>query len=196
MSYIEWFGRGNISLKGEDMLKIKKIIIIGSFSFLLIGFWGCSRSSGPTMVNQVSLPTPTATPLCGFKILSLTTLQYSTPTSKPTVSPTVLATPIDFSGMTNVITSLAQWQTLYGSTTPPVDFNTQMILVAGLQGGCCKSESISEVCEDSSQVTVSIARINLMAQDCNMSESLDAAVVIPKTAAPIRWKITSQTDAF
>lgn len=170
------------------------LVVVG-FAFLIVGFGGCEKSV-VTMAKVSLQPTATATPLCGFQILSLATLQYVTPTPMTGPTPMPVTTPVSFTGTTNVITSLAQWQAIYGTTTPPVDFNKQMILVGGLQNGCCFIETISDVCEDQSQITVSITRTKLMAQDCNMPEAQDIAVVVPKSAAPVLWEITSLMNAY
>jgi hypothetical protein len=158
-------------------------------------------------------PTPTATPtpVCGFNVVSLShpltpfptpdirwTLADPTPPSKfPSGEGTAVSWGTTFSPMTptpsviavhdpfkeTVIRTLDEWQSYYGSATPPVDFNTQMLLVYVTSRCCMGGQSITNVCEtpDEVQLTMTIRH----SIPCDAMCLIYGAVAVPKTELPV-----------
>jgi hypothetical protein len=101
-------------------------------------------------------PTPEVTAV----VVTFTPTPISTPPPgmTPTPFPPPVFTPGVFTGSTRVLKTLADWQALYGSALPPVDFNSRMIIQALLNHAFLPTMNITDVCEGSSQVTVSLTR--------------------------------------
>jgi hypothetical protein len=85
-----------------------------------------------------------------------------------------------------VLRSLADWQSMYGTgSLPPagIDFSTQMILINTFPACCSGSTSITNVCETSTEIdlTLYIAPRLLCYTVCTGSQS----IAIPKSDLPI-----------
>jgi hypothetical protein len=92
-----------------------------------------------------------------------------------------------------VLRNLTDWKAFYGSLTappPPVDFNSQMILVVAFQG-CFDQPSFLSVCEDSSQVMVSIHDYQGGPHCFSIiNPPATIAVAVPQSNLPLNWKVS------
>ena len=101
---------------------------------------------------------------------------------------------------TYAIRSLADWQAYCGSTnppSPPVDLNTQMILVyyETIRNGWCGGQiTFSSVCQASNQLTVSVSYVNGEQGTMTIGappSTVVQAVTIPISGFPVSWSVTN-----
>jgi hypothetical protein len=179
-------------------MKKISLLLVMAMTFLTAGFWGCGRTPLPTPP-----PAPTATP---------------TATTAPICSSTIIILPIGASGVAGVvglsnyavIRNLTEWQALYSRPfgtspatpipipTPPVNFATQMLVFVANASLCPLSTwSITDVCESSTQVTVSL-NDNQPCVFCSATDGIDnlSAVAVPQSNLPVVWNITTIPCSF
>jgi len=104
-----------------------------------------------------------------------------------TVIPPSPSSALSNSGI-RVIHNQAEWESYYNNgpeTAPPVDFNSQMLVVASVPSPCVNlSLNIRKVCEDDSQVTVYVTSITC--PDCpNCFLMPDRASITSEVAVPL-----------
>lgn len=95
-----------------------------------------------------------------------------------------------------IIRSQADWDALYGSSTPPappVSFSADMLIIVS-NAVCCPSEttSIAQVCEGSSGVSITVSEISPSAQ-CYVvcPGSILSAVAVPNSNLPVTWSVST-----
>ncbi len=159
-----------------------------------------SATPTPTLTATVS-----STPGCGTfynltglqPLTPIITVVFSTPVPTPTRTDNwadITVTPTPSSPVTTfpntpfngaVIQSLAQWQALFGTATPPagVNFNSQMLLVTSLLGGCQGSFGITGACETSTEVEVT--ETGGPGEPCNLVTQNTTAVALPQSNLPV-----------
>jgi hypothetical protein len=144
------------------------------------GFGGVSISDPLTPFPTPEIRwVPTAPPVPTRDVPS----NWSTPDVVQTPTPSVVAGHDPFLG--TVIRTLSEWQSYYGTMTPPVDFDTQTLLVYITDMCCFGSRIISNVCETSDEVQVTMTIPYLSSWGCDLWCSLYGAVAIPKTNLPV-----------
>jgi hypothetical protein len=141
----------------------KRIIYIPVVFGFLVSSLACNKivsiPSAPVPA-PTSTPTPTATavftatstPVCGMAALitlpDLVPMAVYSQTNPPTSAPFC------------VVRNMVDWQAFWGTSSPPVspvDFTTQMLILVENYGICpVRTASITAVCEDSNQVSVSV----------------------------------------
>lgn len=166
--------------------------------------------SGSQTPTSTATPTVTSTPHCGFTVINVNTLYIqSSPTpimtvvvisvatpigtlvwNPPTASVTPNTTPVPYGGQVRVIHTLVDWQNLYGSQTPPVDFSTQLILQAYVENDCFGSASFQQVCEDPNQVTATLFKSNVIL-GCNMVCYMWISAAIDQSNLPVVWQVVT-----
>ncbi len=191
---------------------MKNLLILTSFIVLTLSPWACNRqyplapapnltpTFSPTFTaTATASPTPNLTPVCGFTIYNLGTVQLTgtlLPTGTPITlssSTTISGTPtqVSFIPSTKVIQNLASWQ-LFSSAAPPVDFASQMLIVFFSPGVCPTSVlSVTNVCEGPTQINISATNT----QVCPVCfASVDyvfaTGIAVSQSNLPIVWNIT------
>jgi hypothetical protein len=89
-----------------------------------------------------------------------------------------------------VIRDETDWEAYCGTTTPPlppVDFSSQMILVAAGGWVCNMKPSFVGVCEGTGQVTVNIAPPGTPM--CYIDVNGTVAVAVPNSPSPVVWDV-------
>lgn len=165
----------------------------------------------PQMTVSPSMtPTMTPTPHCGFVNVNVdavnlaisptpdatvTVIQMGTPvatsiwnTPVPSVTPNM--TPAPYGGQVRVLRDLADWQSYYGTQTPPVDFSTKMILQTYVENDCFGRASFQQVCEDSDQVTATLFQENAIL-GCNMVMFRWISAEVDRTNLPVVWQVVT-----
>jgi hypothetical protein len=189
------------------------IILLAFLGFLPLA---CNRflPVGPAPVPLEPTPTPFATPICGFTQVpsfpltpapaatvvevwappfataSMTPIVFSASGTPQAVTPVVY--PIPFNGPTTVLRTLSQFQSFFGNWVPPVDFDTQMVLIGDLPEGCSISDYITGVCEGPNQVTVDLTEelAATTGPQCFHEGISMVPIAIQKSDLPIVWQIT------
>jgi hypothetical protein len=166
--------------------------------------------SGSQTPTSTATPTVTSTPHCGFTVVNINAFNIqSSPTPivtvvvipvatpigttawyLPTSSVTPNTTPVTYGGQVRVIRTLVDWQNLYGSQTPPVDFSTQLILQAYVENDCFSRASFQQVCEDPNQVTATLFKSNAIL-GCNMICYMWISAVVDQSNLPVVWQVVS-----
>ncbi len=174
---------------------MKNIFVLSFLLILCSAPWACDRHI-PVIPTPIATPTPTptvaVTPNCTFTLINLNT--YLTPTATPnsstgwTTSPPA-GTPVTFTGQTRVLRTLSDWQSYYGTQTPPVDFSQQMLLQAYLLIGCITPQQINSACESATQVTVNILQGGT--SGCLVTGYSWATAAVPQSNLPIVWQVYS-----
>jgi hypothetical protein len=165
--------------------------------------WACSRlpvtpsgmtTSTPTpTLNATSTPTPTVTitPDC-YDGTSLPGLSLPSGANLGLFNQT---NPLGGAPFT-IIRSQSDWDTLYGSSTPPappVNFNADMIIIVS-NAVCCPSvnTAIALVCESASGVSITVSEISPTNQCYTVCPgSILSAVTVPNSNLPVTWTVTT-----
>jgi hypothetical protein len=194
---------------------MKKIAI---FLFLIVFLglvsWACRRPL-PVFPTPPGIATPTSTvtpsnPVCGFTPVSnsvpvtitpVVTVIIATPsaytpvvyTPSPVDTPAITYPnpPIPFTGVTNVFTTLAQFQALF-NWVPSVNFSTQMVLEAALPEGCQTNDSITSVCEGPTQIIVDLTESHPAPNSiqCFAQGLMLIPIAVNQSNLPVVWQIT------
>ena len=127
----------------------------------------------PTQVaNYTPQPYPTLIP------------SYPTPTC---IVPTPNRTPVPC-GAPRVIRTLSDWQNYYGTVTPPVNFDDQMLILPGIfYESCTTSLTLGGICRDLDQITVTMVYENNFCPTvvCNSIVYPLVAAVVPRSDLPV-----------
>lgn len=184
-------------------------------AFLVFAHWGCQDGnpnsisphspflSAPSGPNSTPTPSGTASPspVCNASPVTLPNITvysggmtfYNPPPASSTPA-TVFNGVFSYSPTEGfVLRNMSDWDAFYGTSTPPtppVDFNTQMILVVVYQG-CFDQVQFLSVCEGTSGVTALIHDYQ-GGPHCNListpGETVAAAVT--NSSMPVTWPVT------
>lgn len=191
---------------------MKKVVLVSAILFLALSPLACYKNYHvAALPAKAFTPTPTATltPVCGYSVAPVSNPLTPFPTVevfwKPvtptptwndgpvtgfgsgttfppmTPTPSVIETHDLFTG--TVIRTLADWQTYYGSATPPVDFNTLMLLIYVENRCCLGGQTITSVCETSDEVQLTITIIPAI--NCWAICLEYGAVAVPQSDLPV-----------
>ncbi len=100
-----------------------------------------------------------------------------------------------------IIRSQADWDALYGSSTPPaapVTFGEDMLIIVS-NAVCCPSETtgIAQVCESSSGVSITVSEIVPPYQCFEVCYGANlSAVAVPNSNLPVTWTVTNNPFQF
>ena len=175
---------------------MKKICV---FLIVILGFLlmsqGCigkfplpAAPAPPATPTATPIPTPicgiaAAIPLAGFGPSWAGYSQTNPPTSAPFC----------------VIRNAADWQAFWGTSTPPappVDFALQMLVIVVNYGICpMRNASITDVCEDSSQVAVAVKDPDHSSYDALCAGPFAVytamAVAVNSSNLPVVWTVST-----
>ncbi|HUO58756.1 MAG TPA: hypothetical protein VMV05_11330 [bacterium] len=172
---------------------MKNIFLFLVLSLLALMPLACSQQyylapllSTPTPTVNAT-PTVTSTPLCVYPPTPTPGGGWSSGGTPMYLNP--VSTPVPYTGNTTfVIHNLTQWQAQFGTTPPPsgMDFTTQMI-VGGIFTHICNSQdSITSVCEGSTQVTVMVDMAP--PPNCYISyPPVTQTLIVPQSSLPVIW---------
>ncbi len=170
---------------------MKKNILNGLVlaSALCFAPWACQQPFGVGPQPPSTTPTPTAitTPVCGFTLISLGTKAVS-------------------ASLPSVIQNTAEWQAFCGISsgmisltptptvvpTPPVNFDSQMLILYTTYVCPLYSLQVTQVCEGPSQITVTANNVESCIL-CNVAADFDyvSALVVPQSNLPVVWATTT-----
>lgn len=168
---------------------MKKYLALAGF--VLFGLFPLACRSplpiGPTLFSTptttpISTPTPVTTSVCGF-----TNVSVPYPCSSAIAA---AGSPSNRGTYYFVIRSSADWQAYCGSSTPPappVDLNSQMLLIIASAWFCGQHSTFGSVCETGRDVVATINPPGIVY--CNYVVAGTVAVAVNNTSLPVDWNI-------